>query len=158
MRVIGGNAVPVPVPAPAPPALGVRHAESNGIINAYLSGNSVYTTGDGRSSGSIQLYAGVWRTTATIGGVAIAGSTVQYFAAQTPVRVGPASGFQRLGSSKFYYNPRNVRITCAWQLTTCIGHEKNPGPPLTLGQGLARWEQTKAQYGLTIPVMVLYLP
>ena len=137
-----------------------NHAESAAIM-AALSGPTIETKGDGQSNGSIQLWAGVDESTmmATVGGVHIVSTYVHYFAFSVPVQVGPGQGLSRLGQSGYYYNRNLVDWACAWRMTRTIGHHKKPDKEaLTVGTGLAKWEETKRLYGLTIPVAVLYTP
>jgi len=137
--------------------MSVRHDESSGIQSA-LNGN-IQSKGDGHSNGSVQIWAGVDSETmvATIGGIYIATNKVAYFAFQTPVQVGPGQGLKRLGESAYYYSPFTVEWRCAWFMSRMIGKErKAEAELLPIVEGLAKWEQTKVLYGLTIPVFVLY--
>jgi len=123
-----------------------------------LNGN-IQSKGDGHSNGSVQIWAGVDSETmvATIGGIYIATNKVAYFAFQTPVQVGPGQGLKRLGESAYYYSPFTVEWRCAWFMSRMIGKErKAEAELLPIVEGLAKWEQTKVLYGLTIPVFVLY--
>lgn len=142
---------------------GVRHQESDGIRAAVMSfhQNWVQSQGDGHSNGSIQIWAGVDASTlqATVGGVYIASSMVNYIAFSMPVQVGWGSGLIRLGDTQYYYNRANVIWRCAWPMSNSIGHHKIPERELlTVGSGLEKWEATKVKYNLTIPLSVLYLP
>lgn len=137
--------------------MSTRHAESPGI-QAALNGN-IQAKGDGQSNGSIQIWAGVDSETmvATIGGIYIVTNKVAYFAFQTPVQIGPGQGLKRLGESAYYYSPFTVEWRCAWFMSRMIGKERKAEVELLpIAEGLAKWEQTKVLYGLTIPVFVLY--
>ncbi len=150
--------------------MSTRHHESSGIIAAVMNdGNIIRTKGDGSSNGSIQLWAGVNDAInqARIGGIYISTNRVAYIAFRTSVQSGPGQGLKRLGESQWYYNPQDVKWWCAWMMTSVIGHEAHPEVHiLPLAEGLRKWEGTpptyqdgtKARYGLTIPVAVLYLP
>lgn len=142
----------------------LNHDESQRVIAGLLATcppKQIIRKGDGRSSGSVQIWAGVKEKTmmATVGGVHIVGPYVDYFALQVPVRIGPFPGFDRLGQSAYYYARSSVKWACAWRISRTVGHEAHGEPELlTVGQGLQKWEETKVKYGLTIPLVVLYLP
>ncbi len=135
------------------------HYESP-FVEAGVQASEIWQRGDGHANGSIQLWAGVnEEKLAVIGGVHIHSTYVNYIAFKVPVQVGPGQGLSRLGQSKYYYSRKLLQWSCSWTMSTVIGHERHPESTwLTVGQGLARWEETKALYNLTIPVTVLYTP
>lgn len=128
---------------------------------AYSLNGLLHAQGDGMSSGSIQMWAGINGDSASVAILMIVGKQVNFLVIKGKwVYLGFAtapSTFLNLGGGK-YLDTASATWVAAWVMSKTIGKEDNPADFLTVGDGLANWKFYQAKYGLYIPVAAIALP
>ncbi|MBI3443383.1 hypothetical protein HY008_01805 [Candidatus Woesebacteria bacterium] len=148
----------------------LRHPESQRIIQSLLelarqNGGKLPKTGDGRSNGSIRIYAGVnSEGIARVAILHIVSSNVSFSVVQASAMSAGAScvagGCFRLGGDQFI-DPKRLTWSSAWIIADKVrnGHGSQPMESwLTVDQGWARWAQIQAKYSLYIELAEIPLP
>lgn len=140
--------------------LSTNHANSLRVIQAFQALPQVSTTGGEFSEGSIQIWAGTNPHRPGMASVAIVwgnSNTVWYGALQGPlIDVGSPTA---IAIGEKFLDLAALEWAGAWILS---GNTKgagrlvdDPSQYLDIGTGYARWLETKAKWGLNIPVMVI---
>ncbi len=144
----------------------MRHQESQTIASTLLAlaGHSrkLPQKGDGRSNGSIRIFAGVSGNEGHIAILHVVSSNVSFAVLSAPVRF--LNGACPKGScimltKDAYIDPGDLIWTCAWMMSDQIGRTSQPMSTwLDVGQGWARWTEIQTRYSLVIQLLEVPLP
>ncbi|MCL5090560.1 MAG: hypothetical protein M1514_00975 [Patescibacteria group bacterium] len=149
-----------------PVSQSIEHAESRSVIESIIQAcgdqRALCEMGNGRNSGSVEIWAGVnqGRQTVRIDALHIIGPNhVDYVSLKGKARLGAAVGWEQIGNSNFYYDPQTLNWAASW----IMSHNKGRGPSpsnqwLSVGQARLQFEATRLAFDLNISVSYLIVP